>query len=235
MEFEYPGLTAQSAYHCLPGDEGGEEEATTNVREDNGGVVAKQPRGAVSSIMSWIWPMHRYVSCKDEEAAGAAISHMDDPDDARKLDDAAAGAEGHLGSIVEEVQLAETEERGGDVKNVRVFKVPKAEGWRFVADWVQVGKTEFPGVYRSTKTREADRACVERRLASMMRKASVRNADIARYLPRIAVMVMTPSQAEVDAERWMETEAVKYRHEEARPLRVGWLWGAIVSLWKEDE
>jgi hypothetical protein len=150
--------------------------------------------------------MHRMVSSRDEATAATVLSGDDGEPD------------------LLEHHTVETETRGGKPEMVRLRRVPAEQGWRFVKHWVAVGKAEFPGVYRSAKTRDADRACVEIRLRTMMRARSVRDVDIGRYLPRVVVGVMLPSAAEAEAERLLASDAAARRAESAQPIKPGWLF-----------
>lgn len=125
------------------------------------------------------------------------------------------------------VVVTESDHRGGAPKKVRVRRVQRKQGWRFVRWWVNWGKAEFPSAYRS-KLKEADRTCIEHRLRAEMRKRSVRDADVAMYLPQVVVGIMTPSRREAEAERMLQTRAIQMRREEARPLGRIWdvLWGS---------
>lgn len=129
------------------------------------------------------------------------------------------------------ISVLQTDHCGGKPKRVRMRAITRDQGWRFVRWWVNWGKAEFPGAYRGKREKETDRICIEHRLRSEMRKHSVRDVDIARYLPSIVVGITTPSTSEAQAERMLQTNAVRLRREEAEPVgsatRLLWdvLWG----------
>lgn len=126
----------------------------------------------------------------------------------------------------EVIVVTESEARGERPKKVRLRRIKREQGWRFIRYWVKFGKAEFPSAYRS-RMKEADRVCIEYRIRGEMRKRSVRDADIATYLPTVVAAIMTPSAHEVEAERMLVTQTVQRRREEARPLGKLWdvLWG----------
>ncbi len=158
-------------------------------------------------FVDWMYPTHRFITQGDEDVAHGLIetSELDDP---------------KFGTVTERA----TEKRGGDMVETKLRTVPRVEGWKFVADWVRRGKLEFPSVYRSTKTMEADRACVEIWVRNQMRNHSVRDRDAVRYLPRIVTGIFIPSTEQVEAEHLLATERVKRQREAAAPVKPGWFW-----------